>query len=795
MEKEFAIKRIQELREQINYHNERYYQLDEPEISDAEYDRLMAELIALETEFSDYISDYIDVTASPSQRVGAAPLEKFNTVTHLTPMLSLSNAFSEADITEFDKRIKRFLDSSENISFVVEPKLDGVAVNLIYKKGLLAVGLTRGDGAVGEDITHNLKTIQSIPLKIAWNENAPIPEKIEIRGEVYMEIDALRKLNKRRLDKGESPFANPRNAAAGSLRQLDSRITAKRPLDILCYGIGTITEKSFKTQWEVLQTLPEWGFRVNPHIRQAENINECIEYYYDIIRTRHELPYEIDGIVIKVDSLDIQDRLGAVSRSPRWAIACKFPAIQETTVIEDIKIQVGRTGALTPVALMKPVRVGGVMVSRATLHNQDEIEKKDIRIGDTVIIQRAGDVIPEVVKVIKTKRNGSEKVFRIPDTCPECGSKVVKLHKKKKVGKEEGVAYCIGGLSCSAQRKRAIIHFASRNAMDIEGIGIQLVKQLVDRELIKTPADLYKLDSESIANLDGMAELSASNIINAIEDSKDTTLDRFIYALGIPGAGDTTSKDLSRFFDGLPKLMIAERKTLMYIPSIGSEIADSIYHFFNDTHNSQVIQTLLSSGIRWKEGLIIDDIKKTTLAKFIEWLSKKEDKIRWKGIKGIGKVGAQNIAKHFAKLESIEKADIASLLHVKGVNPERALNVLDFFNNPKNIKVIDQLKELGLHIDEAETKTPNMMSVIRGKSFVLTGTLPHLTRNEAKARIEEYGGKVSENVSKITHYVVAGENPGSKMIKAQNFGTTTLDEEGLLKLIKKADAIQYPFDF
>ena len=791
MEKEPAIKRIKELRDQINYHNRRYYQLDAPEISDAEYDKMMVELIGLEKEFS----GYIDLTASPTQRVGAAPLERFDSVTHLTTMLSLSNAFSETDIVEFDERIKRFLSRTENIPFVIEPKLDGVAVNLVYEKGIFAVGSTRGDGTVGEDVTQNLKTIRSIPLKITRNGNTPVPEQVEIVGEVFMGIDAFQKLNKRRLDEGESPFANPRNAAAGSLRQLDSGITSKRPLDIFCYGTGALEERSFKTHWEALQTLQEWGFKVNPYIRRAKDIHECMEYHREMVHIRHELPYEIDGVVIKVDFLDTQERLGAVSRSPRWAIAFKFPAVQETTIIEDIKVQVGRTGVLTPVALMRPVRVGGVMVSRATLHNQDEIDKKDIRTGDTVIIQRAGDVIPEIVKVITSKRNGSEKVFRIPDTCPICGSKVVKLHKKKKVGKEEGVAYCIGGLSCSAQRKGAIIHFASRNAMDIEGIGIQLANQLVDRELIKTPADLYKLDSESIANLDGMAELSASNIINAIEDSKDTTLDRFIYALGILGVGDTTSKDLSRFFGDLPKLMVAERKTLMYILGIGSEIADSIYHFLNDTHNRQVIQALLSSGIRWKEGLIIDDIKKTTLAKFIEWLSKKEDKIKWEGIKNVAEAKAQNIAKHFAKLESIEKADIDSLLDVEGVTTEIAQNVFDFFNNPKNIKVIDQLKELGLHIDEAEAKTSKYESVIRVKSFVLTGTLPHLTRNEAKARIEEYGGKVSESVSKITDYVVAGENPGSKMTKAQNLGITILDEEGLLELIKKADAIQHSFDF
>ncbi|MBE9546282.1 MAG: NAD-dependent DNA ligase LigA, partial [Proteobacteria bacterium] len=589
MEKEFAIKRIKELREQISYHNERYYQLDEPEISDAEYDGLMAELIALEKEFS----DYIDVTASPTQRVGAAPLEKFNTVTHLTPMLSLSNAFSEADITEFDKRIKRFLDSSKNISFVVEPKLDGVAVNLIYEKGLLTVGLTRGDSAVGEDITQNLKTVRSIPLKITQNKNAPIPEKIEIRGEVYMEIDAFIKLNKRRLDEGESPFANPRNAAAGSLRQLDSKITAKRPLDIFCYGIGALTGKPFKNQWEALQTLPEWGLRVNPHIRQAKDIRQCIEYYNDMLRTRHELPYEIDGIVIKVDSLDIQDRLGAVSRSPRWAIACKFPAIQETTVIENIIIQVGRTGVLTPVALMKPVRVGGAMVSRATLHNQDEIDKKDIRIGDTVIIQRAGDVIPEVVKVIESKRNGREKVFRIPDTCPECGSGVVRLEG-------EAAHRCIG-LSCPARIRENIKHFASRGGMDIEGLGVKLVSQLFDTKTIEDPADLYSLTLEKLTELERMADKSAMNLLQALEQSKNPPLEKFIFALGIRHVGEHIARILTKEFKTVDALISATEEKLKAIRGVGSEIAESITRFFREPSNLKVIKKLKEAGVKPQE--------------------------------------------------------------------------------------------------------------------------------------------------------------------------------------------------
>ncbi len=589
MEKEFAIKRIKELREQINYHNERYYRFDDPEISDAEYDNLMRELIALERKFS----GYIDIAISPSQRVGATPLEKFNTVSHLTPMLSLSNAFSEADIREFDARMKRFLRSGENIPFVVEPKLDGVAVNLIYEKGILTAGLTRGDGSVGEDVTQNLRTIQSIPLKLKEKENVPIPEKIEIRGEVYIEIDAFKKLNKRRLNEGDPPFANPRNAAAGSLRQLDSRITVKRPLDIFCYGIGALKGIFFQRHQEVLQTLSKWGFKVNPHIRQAENIGECIEYYHYILRVRNELPYEIDGIVIKTDSLDIQNRLGTVSRSPRWAVACKFPASQETTVIEDIRVQVGRTGVLTPVALMKPVSVGGAMVSRATLHNQDEIDKKDIRIGDTVIIQRAGDVIPEVVKVIESRRSGGERLFRIPANCPECGSRVVRLEG-------EAAHRCIS-FSCPARIRENIRHFASRGGMDIEGLGEKLVLQLLDTKTIEDPADLYFLTREKLMRLERMADKSATNLLKSLEQSKHPYLEKLIFALGIRHVGEHVAKILTRKFKNLDNLINATEEELKTTNGIGPEITESVKEFFRETSNQRVIEKLRKAGVKPKE--------------------------------------------------------------------------------------------------------------------------------------------------------------------------------------------------
>ena len=588
METESASKRIEELRALINYHNRRYYQLDDPEISDVEYDRLMKELIDLEQRFPD-----IDVSDSPTQRVGVAPLEKFSTISHLTPMLSLANAFSEQDILDFAERIKRFLGIHENIAFVIEPKLDGTAVNLIYDNGGFAVGATRGDGEKGEDITQNLKTIHTIPLQMKKSKNHPIPERIEIRGEVYIEIDAFKKLNKRRLQEGEQPFANPRNAAAGSLRQLDSRITAKRPLDIFCYGIGIDTGKSFKSHWEVLQTLSGWGFKVNPHIAQASNINECIQYYHHINDIRRELPYEIDGIVIKADDLAIQEHLGAVSRSPRWAIACKFAATQETTVIEKIDVQVGRTGVLTPVAILKPVQIGGVTVRRATLHNQDEIDKKDIRIGDTVIIQRAGDVIPEVVKVIESTRTGGERRFFMPTACPECGSKVVRLEG-------EAAHRCIG-MICPAQIKQHITHFASRGGMDIEGLGDKLVSQLVDANLIKDPADLYYLTKEKLLTLERMADKSVYNLLAAIERSKSPPLEKFIYALGIRHVGEHMARILAGTFLTLDRLMQATEMDLLAVRDIGPEVAGSITRFFSERSNIGVMEKFKKAGVKHVE--------------------------------------------------------------------------------------------------------------------------------------------------------------------------------------------------
>jgi DNA ligase (NAD+) len=583
MDKDAALERIARLRDVIEYHNRRYYQQDDPEISDFEYDRLLRELQELEKIYPDE-----NIASSPTQRVGAEPLSKFASFEHASPMLSLANAFSSEEIIDFDNRIKK-MAAVEDISYVAEPKLDGLAVNLLYDNGRFIRGATRGDGITGEDVTQNLKTIADVPLQIKKSVFQPIPAFAEIRGEVYMEIESLRKFNRRRLDEGGEPFANPRNAAAGSLRQLDPRITARRPLNIFFYAVGRVEGVEFKDHWEVLQTLQFWGFPVNPLIRQARDIRECIQYFESVGQQRDTLPYEIDGVVLKVNNLNLQAKLGTVSRNPRWALACKFPPMQVTTTINNIIVNVGRTGTITPVALMEPVNVGGVTVSRATLHNEDEILKKDIRIGDTVIIQRAGDVIPEVVKVVTSKRTGSEKKFRMPTKCPECNSEVIRP--------EGEAAYRCINLSCPAQLKEHIRHFASRGGLDIEGLGEKISAQLFDARLVGDPADLYFLTKEKLLELDRHGEKSAQNLLTSLERSKNPPLNKFIFALGIRNVGEHIAKILAREFGSIEKLMGATVEELTSIHEIGTEIAANIVQFFHEPKNKLVMEKFHRAGV------------------------------------------------------------------------------------------------------------------------------------------------------------------------------------------------------
>ncbi len=587
MNKTSAELRVRELHDLLDHHNHRYYVLDEPEISDTEYDRLLRELKTLEEKFPEFLTQN-----SPTQRVGAEPLDSFESVAHAVPMLSLDNAFGLDEVREFDQRVKRLLEMTEEIEYVVEPKIDGVAVELVYENGLFVLGSTRGDGLVGENITANSRTIKAIPMRLDRRQ-APAPGRLDVRGEVYYTRDGFVKLNKEREASGEPTYANPRNTAAGSLRQLDSRITASRPLHIFVHSFGQAVGYDFGSHFEALDTFKKWGFRINPHIRLCDGIESVISACDQIIRLRERLEYEIDGAVIKINRLDLQAQAGARSRSPRWAVALKFEARQATTQIEDIKIQVGRTGALTPVAIMTPVKIDGVEISRATLHNQDEIDRKGVRIGDWVVIQRAGDVIPEVVKVIESKRTGNEKPYRVPGSCPVCASHVVRI--------EGEVVHRCQNVSCPAQLKEGTRHFASKGAMDIEGLGEKLVVQLVEKGLVKDVADFYTLTIEQLAGLDRMAEKSAQNIVGAIEASKQVEFARLLFAFGIRHVGEHVARVLANNFGTLDNLKNATVEQLMETHEIGPQVAESVFQFFGEEHNLQTIDRLLDYGVRVAE--------------------------------------------------------------------------------------------------------------------------------------------------------------------------------------------------
>lgn len=666
--------RIRNLRVEIERHNYQYYALDAPLIPDAEYDKLFAALQRLEQIYPQFLT-----ADSPTQRVGAAPLKEFTQIKHTIAMLSLNNAFSDSDVEAFDRRVREVL-LKNCVEYMAEPKFDGIAVSLRYENGILAAGATRGDGYVGEDITLNLKTIRSIPIVLPQEK---FPSLLEVRGEVLMLKADFLALNERQARKEEKIFANPRNAAAGSLRQLDSKITATRRLTFFAYGIGECGDTALptNTQRSILDYLVSLGFPVAQEVKIVTGLPGMLSYYQSIGQQRVGLPYDIDGVVYKVNTVTDQQKLGFVSRAPRFAVAHKFPAQEALTQVLDIIVQVGRTGALTPVARLQPVFVGGVTVTNATLHNLDEIIRKDVHIGDTVVVRRAGDVIPEVASVIMAKRPEHSLIFQMPSHCPICHSHVIRLA-------DEAVFRCTGGLFCPAQRKQALLHFASRRAMDIEGLGEKLVDQMVDQAIVRTPADLYRLGLAALANLERMAQKSANNILQAIEKSKQTTLARFIYALGIRNVGETTAKDLAKHLGSVDRLIAADELHLQQIPDVGPVVAQSIVNFFAEQHNREVIEQLRASGVHWEE---------------------------------------------------------------------------------------HEGKPL-----QSENRLP-----LSDKTFVLTGTLSAMNREQVKETLEALGAKVSGSVSKKTDYVIVGSDPGSKYDKAMDLGLAILDENEFIALLNE----------
>ena len=668
------LQQVQQLRAQLEEYSYQYYVLDNPTVPDAEYDRLYRQLQQIEQQHPELI-----VADSPTQRVGATPLSKFGQITHSLPMLSLDNAFDEAEFQAFCKRMADRLDSSTAFSFCCEPKLDGLAVSIRYENGVLVQAATRGDGFTGEDITSNVKTIRAVPLKL---KGEAVPQVLEVRGEVFMPLAGFNAMNDKARLAGDKVFANPRNAAAGSLRQLDPRISAQRPLTFYAYGVGSVDDNNGlldqRSHYQRLMQLKDWGLPVCPEIRLVQGAEAALAYYQDILNRRSSLAYEIDGVVIKVADLAQQQALGFVARAPRWAIAFKFPAQEMLTTLLDVEFQVGRTGAITPVARLEPVQVGGVTVSNATLHNQDEIDRLGIKIGDSVIVRRAGDVIPQIVSVVLEQRPAAVRDIVFPEHCPVCGSAVERVSG-------EAVARCSGGLFCGAQLKESIKHFVARKAMDIDGLGDKLVEQLVEQKLIASPADIYQLDMAALVGLERMAEKSALKLLAAIEQSKNTTLPRFIYALGIREVGEATALNLANHFTSLDALQSASLEQLLAVADVGTVVAEHIKGFFSEQHNQTVIASLLAAGIHWPD---------------------------------------------IAQLEVTEQP-------------------------------------------------------LAGQTIVLTGTLSAMGRDDAKAALQRLGAKVSGSVSAKTHAVIAGENAGSKLAKANELNVPVWDEARMLALFEQ----------
>lgn len=775
--------RAQELRTQLEQHNYDYYVLDEPSVPDAEYDRLFQELQSLELEHPDLITP-----DSPTQRVSGTASAAFGEVHHTLPMLSLGNAFAESDMLDFDRRVRRGLDLADagadgqpSVDYCCEPKLDGLAISLLYEDGVLVRGATRGDGTTGEDITSNVRTVRNIPLKL---RGSGWPAVLEIRGEVYITKAGFERLNESARTAGSKTFANPRNAAAGSLRQLDANITAQRPLEFCCYGVGHFEGELPNTQVGILERIQEWGLLISNELQLVNGIEGCLEYYRDIGARRDSLPYEIDGVVFKVNDLAWQAELGFRSREPRWAVAQKFPASEELTELLDVEFQVGRTGAVTPVARLRPVSVAGVTVSNATLHNMDEVQRLGVMIGDTVIIRRAGDVIPQVVQVVIDRRPADARPIQIPEQCPVCGSAVERtLLVKRSRGSQtftEGAAYrCVGRLACKAQLKQAIIHFVSRRALDIDGLGEKIIEQLIARDMLRSPADLFALTYDQVITLDGFAEVSTNNLLLSVQASKKVTLARFIYALGIPDVGEETAKLLARALGSLERISQALPEVLRFLPEIGGEVAHEIGAFFADDHNRTVIKRLQERGVELQEeGEIAPEFAAgVSLAEFLTWLE----------IPSIASTSAERLAKTFGSLEAIIAADWLDLKQVERLSDRAVRNLRDYFDDREQrervLRIEAQLLEFGMHWNSPRAQVAELP--LDGQVWVITGTLEQLSRAVAKEYLESLGAKVTGSVSAKTNHVVAGPGAGSKLTRAQELGVDVLGEEDLMTLLRK----------
>ncbi|TDQ36683.1 NAD-dependent DNA ligase LigA [Thiopseudomonas denitrificans] len=771
---------LQQLRTQILQHDYQYYVLDAPTVPDAEYDRLFRQLQQLEQEHPDLVT-----ADSPTRRVAGQPLSAFSQVRHAVPMLSLGNAFAEADMQAFVQRVglagdgpvvgDLFAVADAAVEFCCEPKLDGLAVSILYRDGVLVQAATRGDGTTGEDITHNVRTIRNVPLRLlgtSW------PDELEVRGEVYMPLAGFEAMNERLREENAKPFANPRNAAAGSLRQLDARITATRPLKFCSYG--SASSDLADSQSATLEQLKRWGIPVSPEMRVVSGLQGCLEYYRDMGERRDRLDYEIDGVVFKVNSVEQQQELGFRAREPRWAIAYKFPAREEITVLQAVEFQVGRTGAITPVARLQPVQVGGVTVSNATLHNMDEIQRLGLMVGDSVIVRRAGDVIPKVTQVVPERRPADARAVEMPQQCPECGADVertqlVRRSKGRETLSEGAIWRCVGRLSCPAQLKQALLHFVSRKAMEIDGLGEKILDQLVERQLVQSPADLYRLTHEQVIGLDGFAELSTQNLLDALAASKQPELARFLFALGIPDVGEETAKTLARTLGSLHNISRALPQTLMWLPDVGAEVAHEIHNFFQDAHNSSVVQDLLRCGIRLQgEGEVAAGLRgSVSLAAFIE---------QWQ-VSGIARTGAQRLAEHFGTLDKLLAADWLDLSAVPRLPEKTARALREYLQDEQNRTQVQaaeqQLLEFGMHWSCEAVQ--GEAAPLEGQTWVLTGTLSQLTRSEAKQQLEALGAKVAGSVSAKTSVVVAGEAAGSKLARAQELGIRVLDEEQFLQ--------------